>query len=320
MMPLLFAIDAGATLADGLCAALSLERGEMERRRFPYGESYVRFVTAVEDRDVVLLCSLDDPDAKTITLLFAADAARKQGARSVGLVAPYLAYMRQDMSFQPGEAVTSMTYAALLSNAFDWLVTLDPHLHRYANLEAIYSIPTSVATAAKPIADWLCCNIDRPVIIGPDEESRQWVERIALLAKARSMVLRKARSGDYSVSIDGSALGGLEGHTLVIVDDIASSARTLIEAVHLVGAAGHKEPACVVVHPIFSGDAWHQLHEAGASQIVSTNAIVHETNQIDISAPLSEAISKVAAFKGNNLGTAPRPKRGARRSLPTATI
>jgi ribose-phosphate pyrophosphokinase len=204
--------------------------------------------------------------------------------------------MRQDTSFQPGEAVTSATYAALLSAAFNWLVTLDPHLHRYANLNRIYSIPTAVATAAKPIADWLCCNIDRPVIIGPDEESRQWVERIAFLAKAKSTVLRKTRSGDFSVSIDGSDLGGFEGRTPVIVDDIASSARTLIEAVRVVCASGHKEPTCIVVHPIFAGDAWHQLHEAGAGQIVSTNAIVHETNRIDISAPLTEAIAKVAAF------------------------
>lgn len=295
MKPLLFAFDAGETLVEGLCATLSLENGELERRHFPDGESYVRFVSAVDGREVILLCSLKDPDAKTLPLLFAADAARRHGARSVGLVAPYLAYMRQDMSFQPGEAVTSATYAALLSKAFDWLVTVDPHLHRHPDLGSIYSIPTMSATAAQPIADWLCCNVKHPFLVGPDKESSQWVERIANLARAKWAVLRKVRSGDLSVRIDGPALGSFEGHTPVIVDDIASSARTMIEAVRLLRDGGHPPPVCVAVHAIFAGDAWHRLSAAGPARIVSTNSIVHETNAIDVTLPLTAAIRAMLA-------------------------
>ena len=295
MKPLLFALDAGETLAAGLTRELDLDRGEIERRHFPDGESYVRLLTEVDGRDVLFLCSLEDPDTKTLPLLFAADAARKQGARSVGLAAPYLAYLRQDISFQPGETVTSAAYAALLSKAFDWLVTLDPHLHRYPDLGSIYSIPTSFATAAQPIADWLCCNIERPFLIGPDEESSQWVERIANLARAQWTVLRKVRSGDFSVRIDGSVLAGLEGHTPVIVDDIASSARTMIEAVRLVRDGDHPPPVCIAVHAIFAGDAWHRLGEAGPAKIVSTNTIVHETNAIDVTRSLAASIREMLA-------------------------
>src|SRR3546814_1718571 len=76
------------------------------------------------------LSSLDHPYAKVLPLLFAADTARDLGARRIVLVAPYLAYMRQDIRFHAGEAVTSRTFAAILSRHLDWLVTVDPHLHR----------------------------------------------------------------------------------------------------------------------------------------------------------------------------------------------
>lgn len=55
---------------------------------------------------VILHRSLDDPDAKLVELLLAASAARELGARRVVLVAPYLAYMRQDQAFRAGEAVS----------------------------------------------------------------------------------------------------------------------------------------------------------------------------------------------------------------------
>lgn len=290
MRPVIFELSAANALSQALAAKTGCDVGELSRRQFPDGEAYLRFETPVSGRDVVLLCTLDRPDSKLLLLLFAAAAAREQGARSVGLVAPYLAYMRQDKAFHPGEAVTSVTFARLLSERVDWLVTLDPHLHRYPALSAIYSVPAIAATATKTIGEWLRDNVERPVIIGPDEESGQWVERIASLAQARSTVLRKVRSGDYSVSIDGTALDRLAGGTPVIVDDIASSARTMIETVRLLREHGLQSPVCVAVHAIFAGDSYRRLLDAGAARVVSTNAVAHETNAIDISAPMAEAV------------------------------
>lgn len=304
MSPLLFDLSAAAGLGQALAGRIGADVGELSRRQFPDGESYLRFETSVSGRDVVLLCTLDRPDTKVIPLLFAATAAREQGARSVGLVAPYLAYMRQDKAFHAGEAVTSVAFARLLSERVDWLVTLDPHLHRYPALSAIYSVPAVAATATDAIGEWLRDNVVRPVIIGPDEESGQWVERIARPAHADSVVLRKVRSGDYSVSIDGTALDRLAGGTPVIVDDIASSGRTLIETVRLLREHGQQAPVCAVVHPIFAGDSYQRLLDAGPARVVSTNAVAHESNAIDISAPLAEAVRSIlAAMKGT--GTAP---------------
>ena len=304
MRPLLLDLNAAPGLAERLCAHADLEPGEISRRQFPDGETYLRLVSPIADRDVILLCTLDRPDGKALPLLFAAAAAREQGARSVGLVAPYLAYMRQDKAFQPGEAVTSATFARLLSGALDWLVTLDPHLHRYPSLASIYPVPAFVATAAGPVAEWIRANVDDPVLIGPDEESAQWVDQIARLAGARSSVFRKRRSGDFEVSITAGTFEIGDG-TAVIVDDIASSAQTMIEAVARLNEAGGRAPVCVAVHPIFAGDAFERLQAAGPAMIASTNSIAHPTNAIDVSSELALRIEEALngdAGRGANHG------------------
>lgn len=289
MKPVLFQLSAAAGLAEALCRELDAEQGELSRRSFPDGESYLRFVTPVRDRAVILLSTMDQPDPKIPAMLFAAAAAREQGATSVGLVAPYLAYMRQDKAFQPGEAVTAVSFARVMSAHMDWLATVDPHLHRYKSLADLYSVPAVAAAAAKPIADWIGANVPDPVIVGPDEESAQWVEAIARLAQAHSVVLRKVRHGDLAVSIDGEALQAISGGNLVIVDDIASSAGTLIEATRLVRDAVRADPICVVVHPLFACDAYDHLKSSGARLIVSTNTVAHPSNAIDIALPLAQA-------------------------------
>lgn len=309
MKPLLFVLEAAPDLANSLLQQAGFDEGEIERRHFPDGESYLRLLTPVEGRDVVLLCSLDWPDAKTLTLLFAAGAARTQGARSVGLAAPYLAYMRQDKAFKPGEAVTSVTYSRLLSDHFDWLVTVDPHLHRYPRLDTIYSIPAIAASAVAPIAEWIVRNVEQPLLIGPDIESEQWVEKIARLADAPFTVFHKTRRGDREVSIEGTKAPIPAGATPVIIDDIASSARTMIEAVRMLKQNGAQAPLCVAVHALFAGDAFQKLLEAGPAIVVSTNTVVHESNTIDVSAAISEAIHRALAMQrpSRRIGTAHYP-------------
>ncbi len=100
--PLLFDFGVAPDLLRGLAAELGGEIGSVERHSFPDGEAYLRFDSACSGRVVVLACSLDRPDHKILPLLFAAATLRDLGARQVGLVAPYLAYMRQDKRFRPG--------------------------------------------------------------------------------------------------------------------------------------------------------------------------------------------------------------------------
>lgn len=254
--------------------------GRCEVRRFPDDEHYVRIDTPLDGRDVVIVCSLDRPDDKLIPLLFMAATARDLGARRVGLVAPYLAFMRQDKRFCAGEGITSVYFAALISNAVDWLVTVEPHLHRYRSLGEIYSIPSRVVSAMPSIAVWIRDNVDRPVLIGPDAESAQWVLAVASELRAPHIILDKVRRGDREVDVSVPDLGEFPEHTPVLIDDIISTGRTMIEPVGHVLRAGLRAPVCIGVHAIFSGSAFADLCAAGAARVVTCNTVAHESNAI----------------------------------------
>lgn len=291
MTPMVFALPGNELLADSICSERQWDRGVWVSRRFPDGESYIRYVSAIQGRDIAIVCSLADPDAKSLALYLAACVARELGARRVGLVAPYLAYMRQDKQFHPGEGVTCRHYARLLSGVFDWLVTVDPHLHRVPSLDDIYGIATSVVASAPSVAHWIGATVERPVLVGPDQESEQWVARVAALIGSPYVLLSKKRSGDRAVLVSGPGYAQWEGYTPVLVDDIVSTASTMIAAAAGLREAGMAPPWCVAVHAIFAADAYEQLLRSGVAGCASTNCVPHHSNQIDLSSPVGAAMA-----------------------------
>ena len=292
--PLLFAMPGNERLSTKLADDLHYELGHLDTRQFPDGETYLRFASSPEARSVAIVCTLADPNEKFLPLVFAAATARELGASKVGLVSPYLAYMRQDRRFNPGEAVTSRQVAHLISEVFDWMVTVDPHLHRYNALGEIYSIPTRVVHAAPLISGWIRANIANPLIIGPDSESEQWVAAVANDVGAPYCVLEKVRHGDRDVQISLKDIDQWKGRTAVLVDDIISSGRTMIEAVRLLKSRGWTSPVCIAVHGLFADNSDALLVEAGA-RVVTTNSVGHATNEIDIARLLESAIDELAA-------------------------
>lgn len=275
------------SLAAAIAGHLGLEVGFLETRSFPDGETYLRFEDELSGQTVILVCSLNEPDPKFLPLMFAADAARELGAVKVVLVAPYLCYMRQDRRFHPGEAVTSVSFARRLSSSFDGFITVDPHLHRYGSLNEIYSVPSRIVHSATKIAEWIASNERSAVLIGPDIESEQWVSDVARRAGAPYRVLRKERFGDRNVRIELPEMTEFRAHTPVLIDDIVSSGRTMIETGRQLRQQGLVAPTCIAVHALFTENTERQLLEV-ASRVVSTNAVPHHTNGID----LSEALSK----------------------------
>lgn len=290
MKPILFALPGGEALAQRLALELGWEQGSATIRRFPDGEAYVRLLSDVAGREVVFAGSLDRPDEKFMTLYFAAGLAREQGATRIGLVAPYLAYMRQDSVFHQGEGQTSVAFGRLLSSIVNWLVTIDPHLHRHQSLDECYSIPTKIVHAAADIAQWVKQNIERPLIIGPDAESEQWAGEVAKFAGAPCIVLQKIRRGDRDVSVSVPDTARWRDHTPVLVDDIASTARTMMSAAGHVLQAGLARPVCVAVHPVFADNAYAELQDMGVGQVISCNTIAHPSNAIDLVPALAPAV------------------------------
>lgn len=288
MEPLVVAIPGDGGRAGPLARQIGGEVAETEIRSFPDGETYVRIKTPVKDREVLIVASLDRPDAAFMRTYFAAETARDLGADAVGLVAPYMPYLRQDARFRDGEGVTSRYFSALVSETFDWLVTVDPHLHRLGDLAEIYSVPVEVVSAAGPIADWIAEHVDDPVLVGPDEESRQWVSAVAERRDFPSLILEKTRRGDYDVEIRDGDLGEIADHDPVVVDDIISTGRTMVEAARRLVEGGFDAPVCLGIHGLFADDALSALREVGVERIATTDTVPHDTNAIEVTGPIVE--------------------------------
>jgi len=301
MTPLIVALPGNEDLARRIADAAGFDLGTLETRRFPDGEAYVRHRSALTGRQVALVCTLNDPDPKLMTLLLAAASARDLGAAGVGLVAPYLPYMRQDRRFHAGEAVSAREFARLLSGEVDWLVAIDPHLHRIGRLEEIYSIPCEALHAGTLLAKWIEVTISAPLLVGPDAESEQWVSAVSGTIGAPYVVATKIRSGDRDVEMAIPDTSQWPDRTPVLVDDVASTGRTLMAGIKILRARGMRKPACAVVHGIFARDAYQQLATL-CDPIATVNTIPHCSNRMDASPILAGAVARLAGS-----GSTPSP-------------
>jgi len=283
----LIALPGSEVHAERLASRLALPVVVPELRRFPDGELYVRIDRDLAGEQVALVGNLTHDTM--LAIAFVAGCARDLGARGVGVVAPYLAYMRQDSRFNPGEAVTARYFGKLVSSTIDWLVTVDPHLHRFDSLASCYTIPTTIARAAPAIARWIADAVEHPVLVGPDAESRQWVAAVADGCGAPFIVLEKTRRGDRDVSVSAPD-GPWNGHTPVVIDDIVSTGRTMVEATRQLRAAGSSAPLCIAIHAVFA-DAVHELLlAAGARDIVTCDTIAHASNRICVVDSIADAL------------------------------
>jgi ribose-phosphate pyrophosphokinase len=281
-------------MGQDLSRALGAEQAVLEQRRFPDGETYVRFPSPVAGRVVALVASLDRPDPKIPSVLFALETARELGARSVGLVAPYLCYMRQDRRFHDGEAISARLFARILSRSTDWLATVDPHLHRIHDLADVFEVPARVAHAAPAIAAWIRSSVDQPVLVGPDEESEPWVADVASRVGAPWIAFRKIRRGDRDVELLAPDVAPWRDHTPVLIDDIVSTARTITGAATALRNAGMRAPRCVAVHAVFADGAEEALRAAGVA-LVTCNTVPHPSNGIDVTEELARCAAELLA-------------------------
>ena len=288
MSAVILAFADSMAAADRLGASLDLPVRDVAVHRFPDKEALVRIPASAQS--VILYRSLDDPDRKLIELLLAASAARDSGAERVILVAPYLAYMRQDKAFHPGEAVSQKVIGGLLASHLDALLTVDPHLHRVATLsEAIPGI-SAISLSAAPLLTALIDAGDNPIIIGPDSESRQWTEAIARPLGLETLVATKQRLGDRQVSLTIPDVEHARGRRAIIVDDMISSGRTLVEAAKLLRQAGATSIEAIATHCLAHPDDLAFMAAHGIARIASSDSIDGPTSKAALAPLIAHAM------------------------------
>jgi ribose-phosphate pyrophosphokinase len=290
---LLLAFDDEARLATALAGALGWPLAVIDRHAFPDGETRLRLPPALPPR-VALLRGLQQPNGKLTELMLAAAGARELGANHLTLVSPYLAYMRQDMAFTPGEVVSQRHLGRALAGWFDAVITVDPHLHRVATMDEVVPGRRGVAlTAALLMGAWVASRVPDALLLGPDEEAAQWVSVAAAASGLEHAVCRKQRHGDRDVDV---ALPTVEvrGRAVVLFDDVASTGRTLVAAARGVLEQCAATVDVAVTHALFVGDAVQQMHAAGVRHVWSSDCVPHASNVVSVVPLLADALRRTA--------------------------
>ena len=275
--------------AAAIAKAAGMDTARIERHRFPDGELKMRLPPSLPAR-AVLLRSLYYPNEKLVELLLVARTARLLGATQLTLVAPYLAYMRQDIAFHPGEVVSQRVVGSFLADLFDAVITVDPHLHRVATLEEAVPVSRAVVLSGAPLlADWIATRVINPLLVGPDEESAQWIAQAAVRHGFDYAVCQKIRHGDRHVEVALPATN-VAGRNVVLLDDVASSGHTLAEAARKLLSAGATRVDVAVTHALFADDALTLIRTAGVSEVWSTDCIPHPTNTVSMAIAIAGAL------------------------------
>ncbi len=277
-----------------LAKAAGLSYAEVDIHTFPDGESRLLLPEKLPSR-VAFCRSLDRPNGKLLELILAAAGAREQGVEHCTLIAPYLCYMRQDKAFSPGEIVSQRIIGRLIADYFSEVLTVDAHLHRISRLSE--AIPARVALnlkATRPMAHFLASRFENPLLVGPDQESEQWVAAIAAYDKLDYVVASKQRFGDKDVVVKLPP-ASYQGRDIVLLDDVASTGKTLEVAARELESHAPGSISVLVTHALFVGDARHRLAAAGVENIWSCDSIPHQSNAVHLDEMLGNALADVFA-------------------------
>ncbi|MBI5941477.1 MAG: ribose-phosphate diphosphokinase [Caulobacterales bacterium] len=281
-----FAEDAAAV--ERLAGRLAVPPGLIDLHRFPDGE-VLPTVPLTGAATVILYRSLHDANQRLVSLLLAADACRRSGVTRLVLVAPYLCYLRQDAVFQPGQPLSRDLVGRWLGAAFDRVVTVQAHLHRTTDLSDVFGVPAESLSISADLAA-LAAEDDRPLVVGPDIESRPLVEQAARRLGTDWITFDKTRLGDRQVRLMLPSPDRVAGRAVLILDDVCSSGGTLERAIALLRQAGARSIDIAVAHALFEADVEARLRAAGARRILSSESVPHPTNAMELAEVLAAAL------------------------------
>ena len=281
----------GKHIANKIAKKLKKPYSELKVKRFPDGEIYARYMKDVNGKDVVLVQSFYGyVNDCVMEAIFAAETAKDLGAKSVTLVAPYFAYLRQDSRFNAGECISIKVVGSLFSKYFNKIIIIDPHLHRQTKLNDLFKTKTQKLTSNPYIAEHIKKHIKNPLIVGPDWESYKWAQRVAEQLNYPFAILNKKRLSGRKVRISISKKISINNKNVVFVDDIISTGHTILEAAKKLRKLGAKKFYCIAVHGVFVENALEKLRKANI-KVLTTNTIPTKVSKIDVSELVAGSLS-----------------------------
>lgn len=289
MQAAIYTFPSYVTQGTQLAQQLQIPCYEVKVHHFPDKESLVTLPATCSEHAIFCL-SLDYPNNKLIELFFACKTAREQGVKRITLLAPYLCYMRQDTSFHDTEAVSQKIIGQWLSELVDDVITVDPHLHRRHSLDEVIPDTNNILLSATEQLGQFVQALNKKVhLLGPDEESQQWVQRVAEISGSTFSVATKKRYSDTHVEILLPEKTYLKQH-VILIDDVISTGNTIAETALQLYHLGAIQVDVMTTHALFSKGATALLNKAGVKNIWSSDSIPHSSNSISLKPLLAETI------------------------------
>ena len=267
----LVAGSANRPLAQKIAVHLQLKLATAETARHRDGETHVALHSDVRCADVYLLQSLSPPaNEHLLEALLLADACYRQHAARITLVAPYLAYTRQEQQHQHGSPIATKLLANLIASAYiNRLVTLDMHSKV---IEGFFSVPCYHLSSASVFAAHLQQANDNLVVVSPDAGGRGRAARLATLLTCPYFIIDKRLAADAYFQVNYGA-SSLRGKDCLLVDDICVSGRTLLLAEQLLRRHEVKSVRTAVTHALLATETCKQLLATQLQEVIFTDTV-----------------------------------------------
>lgn len=272
------------SLAKKIGEKLNFDYEDLQISNSVDGEMHLQFKNDLKNKTVVLVQSLyPHPNHSLIEVLFAAASARDLGAKKIILVAPYLAYLREDSRKVKGECISSKVISELINRNFDVIMAVEPHIH--SNLRKFFSIPFYKIEVGELLKEYVKKNFKNAIIIGADESIRGFANKIS----RDVIILKKKRKDEFNVFFEKLNHGLSREKEVLIVDDVIVTGKTMIEAIKSLKLENVK---CLVVHSVMIEGSRKEIGKY-CKDVISCNTVYHDSNQIDVSGAIAAKLMGV---------------------------
>ena len=265
---------ASRDLAERICRHMNSPLGQGHTDIFPDGELLVKIEEDVRGRDCFIVQSTYHPvNAHLMELLIYIDCLKRASARRITAVLPYFGYARQDRKDEGRTPITAKLVANLITAAgADRVLAMDMHAEQ---IQGFFDIPVDHLHAAPVIADYftqLKDELGDTVLVSPDVGNVKTAKIYATWLGADLAIVDKRRKSGSDVSSE-NIIGEVDGKTVLMIDDMISTAGTMCAAANLVMARGAKQVLAACTHPVLVGLAMERLAEAPINRIIVTDTI-----------------------------------------------
>lgn len=285
------------SLAEKIAAYLEVELCDVLLDRFGDGEIRAKVNENIRGVDVFIVQSTQPPAENLMELLILNDTCFRASAERITNVIPYYGYARQDRKDQPRVPITAKLVAKLVgASEANRVLTMDLHT---TQIQGFFDLQADNLFASPVLLEHIKeQKIGSPVIVCPDVGSIKMGRAFAKRLDADLAIIDKRRS-DKDKSEVMNLIGEVEGRNVVILDDMISSAGTLVEAAIEIDRRGAQSIIACATHPVFAGDACARIMNSPIDAVVVTNSIPFDTTRcakvkvLDVSPILGEAIKRI---------------------------